>query len=65
MTALVTGANGFVGAAVCRALLADGETVRAFVRPGSDRLNLEQLNVECVEGDVTAKDSLARAFESP
>ena len=29
---LVTGANGFLGAAVARALLADGQRVRAFVR---------------------------------
>ena len=33
MTALVTGANGFLGSAVVRALLADGTAVRALVRP--------------------------------
>jgi dihydroflavonol-4-reductase len=38
--ALVTGANGFLGSAVVRALLADGVAVRALVRPGSDRRNL-------------------------
>jgi dihydroflavonol-4-reductase len=55
---LVTGANGFLGAAVVRALLADGVEVRAFVRRGSDRRNLSGLDVEVVEGDLTAPDSL-------
>ncbi|HEX7082116.1 MAG TPA: hopanoid-associated sugar epimerase [Gammaproteobacteria bacterium] len=62
MTALVTGANGFVGAAVVRALLDDGERVRAFVRAGSDRRNLEGLDVEIAEGDIRAADTLARAM---
>ena len=57
MTALVTGANGFVGAAVCRALLADGQEVRALVRPGSDQRNLQGLNVERVEGDASVAAS--------
>src|SRR6202035_454683 len=34
--ALVTGANGFVGCYVVRALVARGTTVRAFVRKGAD-----------------------------
>ncbi|HEX5419603.1 MAG TPA: hopanoid-associated sugar epimerase [Gammaproteobacteria bacterium] len=58
---LVTGANGFVGAAVVRALLTEGESVRAFVRPGSDRRNLEGLAVELAEGDITAPDTLRAA----
>ena len=37
---LVTGANGFLGAAVVRALRTDGRAVRALVRRGSDRRNL-------------------------
>ena len=35
MRVLVTGANGFVGASVCRALIGAGHTVRALVRPGA------------------------------
>ena len=58
---LVTGANGFVGAAVVRALLADGRAVRAFVRRGSERRNLAALPVEVAEGDVLDRESLAAA----
>jgi dihydroflavonol-4-reductase len=61
MTALVTGANGFLGSAVVRALLAEGTAVRALARPGSDRRNLAGLDVEIVDGDVTQPDTLRRA----
>ena len=61
MTALVTGANGFLGSAVVRALLADGSAVRALVRAGSDRRNLDGLDVEVAAGDLTDRDSLRRA----
>ena len=59
--ALVTGANGFLGAAVVRALLADRTPVRAFVRAGSDRRNLLALDVEIAVGDLSNRDSLAAA----
>jgi len=58
---LVTGANGFLGAAVVRALLAAGERVRAFVRAGSDRRNLAGLDIEVAEGDLTDRASLDAA----
>ncbi len=58
---LVTGATGFVGSAVARALLARGRAVRALVRPGSDRSNLSGLDLELVQGDLTDPASLARA----
>jgi dihydroflavonol-4-reductase len=62
MTSLVTGANGFVGAAVVRALLARGEPVRALVRSGSDTRNLDDLGVATAIGDVTDAASLRAAL---
>ncbi len=61
MRALVTGATGFVGAAVARALLARGDEVRVLVRPSSDRRNLQGLAVEAVSGDLADADSLTPA----
>ncbi|HEX4458047.1 MAG TPA: NAD-dependent epimerase/dehydratase family protein, partial [Polyangia bacterium] len=53
MLALVTGAAGFIGAHVVRALVADGVAVRALHLPGEDLRNLRGLDVERVAGDVT------------
>jgi dihydroflavonol-4-reductase len=50
---LVTGVSGFVGSAVARALIAQGETVRALVRATSPRRNLDGLVCELVVGDMT------------
>jgi len=61
MTALVTGASGFVGSAVVRLLLARGERVRVLVRPASDRRNVSGLAVEIVEGDLRRASTLAAA----
>ena len=58
---LVTGATGFVGSAVARALAARGTRLRFLVRPGSDRRNLRGLAGELVEGDLTDPASLSRA----
>jgi dihydroflavonol-4-reductase len=48
----VTGAAGFIGSAVVRALLARGADVVALVEPGGDERNLENLDVERVWVDV-------------
>jgi dihydroflavonol-4-reductase len=61
MKALVTGATGFVGSAVARALLHEGWQVRALARKGSDRRNLQGLMLEVVEGDLTDSGSLDEA----
>jgi dihydroflavonol-4-reductase len=61
MRALVTGASGFVGAAVARALLTAQWQVRVLVRKGSDRRNIGNLDVEVVEGDINDPASLERA----
>ena len=58
MTALVTGATGFIGSAVARRLLARGEKVRVLARAGGDRRNLAGLDIEIVEGDL--RDENAR-----
>ena len=63
MKALVTGATGFVGAAVARALGAAGWQVRVLVRSGSDRSNLQPLAWDVVEGDLADSSSLERALE--
>ena len=63
MKALVTGATGFVGAAVARVLLREQWQVRVLARRGSDRRNLQSLDVEVFEGDLTDSTSLQRATQ--
>jgi dihydroflavonol-4-reductase len=63
MKALVTGATGFVGAAVARALGAAGWQVRVLTRSGSNRSNLQSPAWEVVEGDLADLKSLERALE--
>jgi dihydroflavonol-4-reductase len=62
MKALVTGATGFVGAAVARALLQRDWQVRALARAGSDRRNVAALAVEIATGDLDDRASLERAL---
>jgi dihydroflavonol-4-reductase len=59
---LVTGATGFVGAAVARALLADGHPVRVLARPNGNRRNLDGLPVEIAEGSLEDPASLEAAI---
>jgi len=61
MRALVTGATGFVGAAVARALLRDGWQVRTLARADSDRRNLADLDVEIAIGDLRQPATLLAA----
>ncbi len=63
MKALVSGATGFVGAAVARALLREQWQVRVLARRGSDRRNLQGLDVEIAEGDLSDSSSLQRAAQ--
>lgn len=61
MTTLVTGATGFVGAAVARRLVAAGHDVRVLVRAGADPRNLQGLPVAVATGDLTDAASLNEA----
>ena len=63
MKALVTGANGFLGAWLVRLLLERGHGVRGLVRPGRALGALAGLGIEEARGDVTDPESLARAVE--
>ena len=59
---LVTGVSGFVGAAVARALLAEGHVVRGLVRASSPRANLVNFPGSLIEGDLRDPAAVARAM---
>ena len=61
-TALVMGANGFMGSHVTRLLVAQGRKVRVMVRPTSDLRALKGLNIEICYGDVGNIDSVKAAM---
>ncbi|MBV8193626.1 MAG: NAD-dependent epimerase/dehydratase family protein [Alphaproteobacteria bacterium] len=59
---LVTGASGFLGSAVARALIERRLRVRALVRSTSPRGNLAGLDCEVVAGDLNDRATLAAAL---
>jgi len=59
MNVLVTGGSGFLGRALCAALIARGYTVSSYQRSFSR--DLETLGVRQVLGDLTDADGLAKA----
>ena len=57
----VTGATGFVGSHVARALAAQGADLRLLVRSSSDLRNIQDLRAEQVTGDLRDAASLKKA----
>lgn len=63
MKKLVTGATGFIGSAITRALIRDGEAVKVLIRETSDPRNIDKLDVEKAYGDIRDSDSVKRALQ--
>jgi nucleoside-diphosphate-sugar epimerase len=63
---LVTGAAGFIGAALARRLVARGDAVTALAGPGSDPWRLEGLRdvADVFELDLRDADAVARALRA-
>ncbi|HUU01983.1 MAG TPA: NAD-dependent epimerase/dehydratase family protein [Myxococcota bacterium] len=59
---LVTGAGGFIGSTLCRALVEAGCEVRGLDLPGTGSRGLEKIGVRLFEGDICRPDSLAEPF---
>ncbi len=62
MTTLVTGATGFIGGNLARALSKRGEDARALVRPAANDLAIHDTKVKQMPGDLLDIDSLSRAI---
>ena len=62
MKAFVTGATGFLGSHVARALAEQGAQLRLLVRPTSNLKNLEGLKAETATGDLRDSASLEKAM---
>ena len=62
MLAFVTGATGFLGSHVARALAAQGADLRLLIRSTSNLRNLEGLKAETATGDLRDPASLEKAI---
>ena len=63
MKVLVTGATGFIGGNLARELWRRGDDVQALVRPGSNRLTIQDTGITPVEGDILDRQSIDRAMQ--
>ena len=55
---LITGANGFVGANLCRYFLARGRQVYGLVRKSSDTQSLNGLDIQLIYSDLADPDTI-------
>ena len=62
MKALVTGANGFTGSHLVKALEQNGDTVLGLVRKSSNLSRLSNCNVQLIYGDLSDRDALRTAM---
>ncbi|MGH3637849.1 MAG: NAD-dependent epimerase/dehydratase family protein [Mycobacterium sp.] len=62
MTALVIGANGYLGSHVTRQLVADGQDVRVMVRAGANTVGIDDLDVTRFVGDIWDRQVLRDAM---
>ena len=62
MKVLVTGANGFTGSHLVRALQQRGDCVVGLVRKSSNLARLANCNVQLIYGDITERDALRSAM---
>lgn len=63
MKKLVTGSTGFIGSAIVRELIKDGEEVKVLIRKTSDTRNIDNLAVEIAYGDIRDGDSMKKALK--
>jgi nucleoside-diphosphate-sugar epimerase len=63
MTTLVTGATGFIGTHLVRALVADGRDVRCLTRTPDNKKKIAKLGAEAFVGDLLDTYSLTAALK--
>lgn len=63
MKKLVAGATGFIGSAIVRELLKEGEEVKVLLRKSSNTGNIDSVDVERAYGDIRDGDSVKQALQ--
>jgi dihydroflavonol-4-reductase len=63
MKKLVTGATGFIGSAIARELLKNGQDIKILARKTSNLENVKNLDAEIVYGDICDKESMKSALK--
>ncbi len=60
---LVTGANGFIGSALVRALVDEEYRVAVLVEPATDTASIDGLDLDRIRADIRDRDAVRRAVE--